>query len=123
MNALYRGAVLTAAVIGSLSCNGYDAPSTPNPPNGASINASVTSVFAPNIVSVAQGATVTWVFGAVEHNVTFTAATGVPANITNSMNTQVARTFGTAGTYNYQCTIHAGMTGSVSVLGGTPGGY
>jgi plastocyanin len=123
MNRLLRSAAVTTAVISSLSCSGYDAPSTPNLPNGTSINASVTSVFAPNIASVAQGATVTWVFGAVEHNVTFTAATGVPANIANSVNTQVARTFSTAGTYAYQCTIHAGMTGTVTVMGTPPGGY
>lgn len=73
--------------------------------------------FQPNLVAVARGGTVTWTFPGITHNATFAAAAGAPANIPNTGN-QVAgvpRTFATAGTFNYDCTLHAGMTGTVVV--------
>jgi plastocyanin len=48
--------------------------------------------------------------------VTFTtSATGTPTNISDIASTSVARTFTTAGTFAYHCTIHAGMNGTVVV--------
>jgi plastocyanin len=47
--------------------------------------------------------------------VTFTAATGVPADIATTANASVTRTFSTAGTFTYHCTIHPQMTGTVIV--------
>ena len=50
------------------------------------------------------------------NNVTFTAATGVPADIGNRTSGAVDRTFDTAGTFQFRCTIHpTTMTGSVTV--------
>jgi plastocyanin len=73
--------------------------------------------FTPNAITVPITTTVTWEWqaGAVTHNVTFTPATGAPANITDRSTGSVPRTFNTAGTFNYHCTIHAGMAGSVTV--------
>jgi plastocyanin len=50
------------------------------------------------------------------HNVTFIIVNGRPADISGSnANTTIARTFATAGTFGYVCTLHAGMTGTVIV--------
>jgi plastocyanin len=86
--------------------------------NAAAVVAGATSnVFTPAFVAVARGGTVSWTFPGTQHNVTFSAATGAPANIPNTANstTPIARTFSTAGTFNYTCTLHAGMNGTVMV--------
>ncbi len=74
------------------------------------------NVFTPGAVTIAATGTVTWTWnpGGVVHNVTFSTA-GSPANIANRNSGSEARTFPTPGTFNYECTIHAGMTGSVEV--------
>jgi uncharacterized protein YjdB len=68
--------------------------------------------FSPASVDIAVGGTVTWTLGSA-HNVTFDGGAGVPPNI-GIVNSD-SRTFNTAGTFGYQCTLHAGMTGSVTV--------
>ncbi len=72
--------------------------------------------FNPTSVSVAAGGTVTWNWNSsgVVHNVTFLTA-GAPANIGNRNSGSDSRVFSSAGTFNYECTIHSGMTGSVMV--------
>ena len=73
--------------------------------------------FSPSTVTVPLHTTVTWSWTGVNtHNVTFTAAAGVPADIGNRTSGSVGRTFDTAGTFNFHCTIHPTlMTGSVTV--------
>lgn len=75
---------------------------------------SVANTFEPQIVGVARGGAVTWTFAAVRHNVTFSGG-GAPANIPDTANSSVSRTFPTAGNFPYDCTLHAGMTGTVIV--------
>jgi plastocyanin len=74
-----------------------------------------TQTFTPPTVDIANGGTVTWSFGQLTHNVTFGGQTGAPANIATTTNTQVQRTFGTSGTFGYNCTVHPGMSGTVVV--------
>jgi plastocyanin len=71
--------------------------------------------FTPGAITVATGTVVTWEWQGttVAHNVTF--ATNPPANIPDRTSGSVQRTFSSAGTFNYQCTNHVGMTGSVTV--------
>ena len=71
--------------------------------------------FNPDSVLIAVGGTVTWDWGAGggTHNVTFAAVAGAPTNIANRNSGSQARTFASAGSFNYQCTIHAGMNGKV----------
>ena len=83
-------------------------------PSVAEVEATEGNAFNPSSVDIGTGGTVTWAFKGVTHNVTF-SSTGAPGNIGNSTSTSVSRTFGSAGTYNYQCTLHAGMAGRVVV--------
>jgi plastocyanin len=73
--------------------------------------------FTPPFLVIARGGTVSWTFTGRNHNVTFAGTTGAPANIPTTSNspTPVPRTFATAGTFDYNCTLHAGMTGTVVV--------
>lgn len=112
----------------ALAACGKDAASPEqNFPQQVSVQATATAqpTFSPSAVQLATGGTVTWVFGAVAHNVNFGSAQGAPANITGSnANTSVSRTFGTRGTFAYGCSLHPGMTGSVIVgSGGTQDPY
>lgn len=72
--------------------------------------------FTPNALTVPLNTVVTyeWQGTTLAHNVTFSTA-GAPANIPDRTSGSVTRTFGTAGTFNYGCTNHPGMNGSVTV--------
>jgi plastocyanin len=69
--------------------------------------------FTPSATTVAPGTTVTWTWaGTREHNVTFDDGT---ASATQTSGT-FQRTFATAGTFSYHCTIHGSiMSGVVTV--------
>jgi plastocyanin len=85
-------------------------------PLTATVVASGTSdTFTPNFVAIARTGTVTWTFGARAHNVNFQGTASAPANISDSVNESEARTFNTAGTFSYICTLHASMSGMVLV--------
>jgi len=84
-------------------------------PTGASVTAGTDNRFTPQTVVVARNASVTFSFAAVVHNVTYASAAGAPSNIPNTSNSSVSRTFPSAGDFSYECTIHAGMTGTVVV--------
>jgi plastocyanin len=86
---------------------------TPVPTTSVTLTAGLQ--FDPADIIVSPGATVTWTWAnSTVHNVTF-----VDGSITSSGN-QGGGTFqsvmpSTAGVYNYSCTIHGGMDGSVEV--------
>ena len=78
----------------------------------------VANVFNPTSVTIPLNGTVvfSWAQGnTLLHNVTFTPVAGAPSDIPNQSAATLSRSFGTAGTFNYQCTNHIGMTGSVTV--------
>jgi plastocyanin len=83
-------------------------------PNTADVTATAGATFAPASVDIAAGGTVTWTFNAL-HNVTFAATAGAPSDIPNTSTGSVPRTFPQAGNFDYQCTIHPGMNGTVVV--------
>lgn len=92
---------------------GNNNPGNPTTPTSTNAVAVSDNQFAPSAIQVAAGATVTWMWASSSsvHNVIFSdgGSQSLGAGATYS------RAFGTAGTYNYQCTLHAGMNGSVTV--------
>lgn len=99
---------VTATATSSITVNG-------TLPVAASVAAGTDNTFAPATVVVAKNASVTFAFASVTHNVTFRGTAGAPTNIGNSSGTSVARSFPTAGDFSYDCSLHAGMTGTVIV--------
>jgi plastocyanin len=114
MRRLTPFAILAALALGACTSDDPE-PTAPDAPQTASVTASATAnTFSPSTVTIARGGTVTWTFGARPHNVTF-GATGAPASVPTTTNAQVARQFPTAGSFAYDCTLHAGMSGTVVV--------
>lgn len=68
--------------------------------------------FDPSSSTIAAGGEVTWTWGgSVDHNVTFATGTNSATQTAGTF----SRTFATAGSYPYQCTIHPGMDGTIIV--------
>jgi plastocyanin len=71
------------------------------------------SSFAPGSVTVPVGRTVVW-----ENRDSFahtTTADGGQWNSNINPNGSFSRTFSAAGNFNYRCTVHAGMNGTITV--------
>jgi plastocyanin len=123
MNATSKLALTTVLIALAACGGGYDsggnvnAPPPPPPPgDGKTVNATASETFTPATLTVNAGDAVTFAFGGLQHNVFFDATPGAPANIPGAIsNSSIQRTFATAGTYNYGCTIHPSMRGSVVV--------
>ncbi len=118
---------------GSGGSDGPSAPSNnpPSNPGGGNTSTSATvrmstssdtygyqsNSFDPGSVTIKAGGNVTWTYNSsVEHNVTFDPATGAPANVPGARSGSASRTFNTVGDFDYQCTNHPGMNGSVRVV-------
>ncbi len=119
MRVLPGAALLASAACSSGGTDGGAGPDA-NPPTPAPLTATVqataTEAFQPSSVSIRTGGTVTWTFGSLGHNVTFANVAGAPADIPGAnTNTSIARTFPSAGSFSYQCTLHPGMSGTVGV--------
>lgn len=71
------------------------------------------NLFDPEAVEIASGGTVTWTHeGDIVHNVTFDDG---EASETLETGDTYTRTFDEAGTFDYSCTFHPGMDGTVTV--------
>jgi plastocyanin len=129
------GTVLMLAACGSSSGSSTTAPTvvtTTPPPSGSSATASVdvaapdgstgeygqgkneaTSSFAPGNVTIAIGGTVTW----TNHDITAHTTTNLSGLWNGSLGpgASFSRAFPTAGTFEYKCTLHPTMSGSVTV--------
>lgn len=73
--------------------------------------------FQPPSVGIAVGGAVRWVWNSGTHNVTQVSG---PATFPGSPTQSAGTTYGplvfdVAGTYTYECTLHAGMTGTITV--------
>jgi plastocyanin len=118
-----RRSILLAALVAAAACsddNG-DGGSGPEPEGDILVE---NNTFNPSSLEVAQGASVVWAWssGGVTHNVTFDDG----EQSGNRSDGTYTRTFATAGTFPYHCTIHgsatSGMRGSVTVTAPAPGG-
>jgi plastocyanin len=114
--------VATLAACGGSGMTASTTSSNPPPPD-ATVNATPQIAFSPAQLTVAQGGTVTFAFGSVGHNVYFdNDPDGAPAEIPGvNSNTNVDRVFGTAGVYNFNCHIHPGMHGTITVAASNTG--
>ena len=83
-------------------------------PLNASVQATEQRTFSPGQVTIQAGGTVQFAFVGIQHTVTFSSS-GSPADIPATSGRTIARSFGSAGTYNYVCSIHSGMSGSIVV--------
>jgi plastocyanin len=104
-----------AAVVLALTTVGCS--DSPAGPDGTGVTVQDNS-FNPSSRAVTAGQTVTWTWaGSNQHDVTWD--TGSPAASPTQASGTYDRTFATAGTYSYHCTIHgsagAGMHGTVTV--------
>ena len=114
-----RPAAVTLTALATAACFS-DAPPVVAPPpvlpTTATVEASSTAnTFSPATVTIAKGGSVTWNIGTRRHNVTFFANPAAPLNIESATSVTQSRTFTAAGTYPYNCSLHAGMTGTVIV--------
>ena len=84
------------------------------PPTSAAVDVK-DNFFSPQTVDIQAGGTVTWTFaGAAAHTVTFTG--GPDSGVPQASGTFGPVTFTPAGTKNYFCKIHGGMTGTIRVV-------
>jgi plastocyanin len=106
---------------GGVTKNGSGTVSVADLRTADTVTATTGQQFTPASVTIKAGGTVTWVFQSLAHTVTFNtpAPPGTPADLgtvaSPYSNTKISRTFTTAGTFNYHCSIHPGMTGVVTV--------
>jgi plastocyanin len=106
-------AILAAALVGACSGDSSSGPD-PDPVDAATVTLGAQS-FSPRVVVLFRDGTVTWNnTSGVTHNVTFAGV--LPADIPDHSSGSNARLFAAAGTYNYSCSIHAGMNGRVTVV-------
>lgn len=70
--------------------------------------------FSPGFVDISLGGSVTWTIEAIRHNVTF-GSTAAPPSIDDLVNASASRTFPAKGIFDYFCSLHSGMTGTVRV--------
>lgn len=109
----------SACILAGCGGGGTGYGTTSPPPSGGTSGSTSNSIavgddfFDPKATTVPVGTTVTWSWGgSASHNVTFDDGT---KSATMASGTYT-RTFTTAGSYNYHCTIHgAAMSGTVSV--------
>ena len=119
--ALYAlGAVVMIGACGGGGDSGTNPPPPPPPPPPTLVHASrVTATtglaFDPNAVTIPANDTIYYTFQSVLHNVVFDNTTGAPPNVPSTESATVKRVFATAGTYNYHCSIHPQMTGTITV--------
>jgi plastocyanin len=107
-------------LVGALACSGGgdDDPTPSGPGNGSGGGSTSNAItvqdnsFNPSETTVAPGTTVTWTWSGTDtHDVTFNDG---PQSARQASGT-FTRTFASAGTFRYRCTVHSGMSGEVVV--------
>jgi plastocyanin len=105
--------LISATVITSCS-KGSSYNSTTTPPPAANSVSIVNMSFSPATLSVTVGTTVTWTNNDnMTHTVTSDTTAFDSGNLT--VGSKYTKVFSVAGTYEYHCTIHPTMKGSIVV--------
>ena len=111
--------IAVCGVVAGAACGGGEDPLAPPPgPPVATAGVGVgDNFFSPATVRLSVGGTVTWTWnGAVAHNLSFTSGSPRPAGTPTAQTSgSYVATFGTVGTYNFHCSLHAGMRGAIFV--------
>ncbi len=114
-----RVALLMALVVaGAYACKSSTGVTTASScgSSGASANIGATDgqVFSPSAATITHGQSVCWQNnGNISHTVT--SNDGTSFNTALESGHIFVHTFPAAGTFPYRCTIHAGMTGTITV--------
>jgi amicyanin len=87
----------------------------PGPPAATSDVTITNFAFAPAAITVKVGTTVTWTNKDEEPHTVFSSAGGMKSPVLASNQSTYSFTFTTAGSYDYNCTIHPFMHGNVTV--------
>ncbi len=114
---MYRNIkVLCAAVtiVFSLACGGGGGDGIVGPPETVTVSMPGNS-FSPFNATIRVNGIVRWEFPSDDHDVVFVEMTGAPANIPVTTRATVSRTFSTVGVFPYDCRVHPGMSGQVTV--------
>ena len=108
-------AALALTVLAAGCSSGSDKAAKATPAAGVKDVTARQLAFTPAAIQVPVGTTVTWHFddGSVPHNVQ-----GDGFKSSNLKKTTFQHRFDKPGTYDYVCTLHAGMTGRVVVVAG-----
>src|SRR4029078_854887 len=122
MKMTFRLGMIAGLIAVTVGCSSYS-PSTPSGGTGATgtpvsvvRNASVlsTTAYAPNPIAIAAGETITWINNDSEAH-TSTGDDGSWTSGTIAAGASFSRTFPSAGSFSYHCTIHPNMIGTVTV--------
>ena len=112
---------MLSMLVAACSSDGGGGPSTPEDPNPTMANVTTSGTppprFIPSTVTVAPGGTVTWENTSPApnlHNVVWASQAFAQSQDLEAGDTFEV-TFPQAGRFDYQCLIHAGMTGQVVV--------
>lgn len=110
MNRVTRLCALVLLPLALLSCGGDDDAAAPTEPGQVDV---VDNEFVPDEITVEAGDTVTWQFeGSAVHNV---VSRDDEFHSENKKDGTFEHTFEEAGEYEYVCTLHPGMNGTVVV--------
>ncbi len=101
-----------------ISCSkggsGYGSSNNPPPANSGNTISIVNMSFSPANLTVVAGTTVKWTNNdGMAHTVTSDNGSFDSGNIAGGAS--FSKTFSTVGTFPYHCTIHPGMTGTITV--------
>ena len=107
---------ISLAVVAAAACGSSTMVANSCGSSGASanINATDSKVFSPNTATITHGQSVCWQNnGSFAHTVTSDDGTSFNTGLPSGQ--IFVHTFPTAGSFPYHCTIHAGMTGTITV--------
>lgn len=118
-----RIALLCGATL-AIACGGGDGGTNPGTTPPVTVTPAKDTIFTlptqwlPAFVTINAGQAVVFQFGGgIAHNAIFSkfGVAGAPADILPATNQSFSRTFNTRGKYPFECTLHAGMVGEITV--------